>query len=197
MIPKPRPNRTSIPVEPSAHSRSLAGISSLRLDRARPATLLAARVPLALSVHQGIDCYSSRSHWEDRLATTGPSDRLRTTELRGPSPTTVRRRDGLVEEVHSVSDAVRSASQRTRGCDAHEALMTADVSSRGGGLSVCRGRHAALADDAFIVNDNQTAWLTFQHVNAHGHVLALRESRMRVAGDRNRATKYTEILFEH
>lgn len=54
-----------------------------------------------------------------------------------------------------------------------------------------------LAEDAFIANDDQSAWVTFRDVNARGHVLALRESGMQVVGDRNRASEYAEILFEH
>lgn len=54
-----------------------------------------------------------------------------------------------------------------------------------------------LADDAFIADDDESAWLTFRHRNALGHVLVVRDSGGQLVSDRNRASTYGESLFEH
>lgn len=54
-----------------------------------------------------------------------------------------------------------------------------------------------LADDAFIADDGQAAWVIFRHVNARGQSVAARQSGMEIRPDRGRASEYAERLFEH
>lgn len=81
--------------------------------------------------------------------------------------------------------------------DIYENIETAENELEKSRARASNDEDYPIADDGFIADDGESAHVIFRHRNAKGRTLALRESGGGVAPDRNRASEYADLLFEH
>lgn len=81
--------------------------------------------------------------------------------------------------------------------DIYEDIETAKNEIEKSRASASNDEDYPIADDGFIADDGKAAQVIYRHLNAKGQTLALRQSGGEIVPDRNRASEYADLLFEH